>query len=199
MLETQDLLLKKAVFEDWEDLYARVWRHWETARYMFWRVTESEEEAQDRMRRTLAYQASHEHVYTVYDRRSGRAIGFAGMRELEPGIWEETGVALGPDYVGRGYGGQILDALTRTAFARGGRLFRAFCREQNERSRRLILSRGFRPTGSEQCLDERTGETYTLLHFALTAPAAAPGSEPGPDTERSDAGDPRPGRPDPVG
>ena len=53
MIETPDLILKQAVFEDWQDLYVNVWRHPETARYMLWDVTESEEAARDRMRRTL--------------------------------------------------------------------------------------------------------------------------------------------------
>ena len=170
MLETKDLILKKAVFEDWPDIYRNLWRHAESARYMLWSVTESEEAARDLMRRTLAYEQQHEYALFVYEKLSGKAIGFAGMRELEPGVWEESGVALGPDYVGRGYGGQILDALIRTAFSLGAREFRASCREQNERSHRLILSRGFRPAGEESCVDPRNGETYTLLHFVLSVP-----------------------------
>ena len=169
MLETKDLILKKAVFEDWPDIYRNLWRHAESARYMLWSVTESEEAARDRMRRTLAYEQLHEYALFVYEKLSGKAIGFAGMRELEPGVWEESGVALGPDYVGRGYGGQILDALTQRAFSLGAREFQASCREQNERSHRLILSRGFRPTGSELCVDDRNGEEYTLLRFRLSA------------------------------
>ena len=172
MLETKDLILKKAVFEDWPDIYRNLWRHAESARYMLWSVTESEEAARDRMRRTLAYEQLHEYALFVYEKLSGKAIGFAGMRELEPGVWEESGVALGPDYVGRGYGGQILDALTQRAFSLGAREFQASCREQNERSHRLILSRGFRPTGSELCVDDRNGEEYTLLHFRLSVPKA---------------------------
>ncbi len=172
MLETKDLILKKAVFEDWPDIYRNLWRHAESARYMLWRVTESEEAARDRMRRTLAYEQLHEYALFVYEKRSGQAVGFAGMRELEPGVWEESGVALGPDYVGRGYGGQILDALTQRAFSLGAREFQASCREQNQRSHRLILSRGFRPSGSEICVDDRNGEEYTLLHFRLPAPKA---------------------------
>ena len=170
MIETPDLILKQAVFEDWQDLYVNVWRHPETARYMLWDVTESEEAARDRMRRTLRWQAEHPYFLDVYSKVDGRAIGYAGMQEIAPGIWEEGGVALGPDYVGRGYGGQILDALIRTAFSLGAREFRASCREQNERSHRLILSRGFRPAGEESCVDPRNGETYTLLHFVLSVP-----------------------------
>ena len=170
MIETADLILKKAVFEDWRDLYANVWRCPETARYMLWDVTESEEAARERMRRTLLWQAEHDYALDVYEKKSGRAIGFAGMLEVAPGVWDETGVALGPDYVGRGYGGQILDALTDAAFSLGGREFHASCRAQNEPSRRLILSRGFLQVGEERRTDPRTGEEYTLLQFVLSAP-----------------------------
>lgn len=30
MLETKDLILNKAKFSDWKDMYANVWRHPET-------------------------------------------------------------------------------------------------------------------------------------------------------------------------
>ena len=73
MLETRDLLLKKAAFEDWPDIYANLWRHAESARYMLWNVTESEEEARDRMRRTLAYEEKHEFALLVYEKQSGKA------------------------------------------------------------------------------------------------------------------------------
>lgn len=194
MLETRDLILKKAAFEDWPDIYANLWRHWESARYMLWSVTESEEAARERMRRTLLWQESHDHAYFVYEKHSGKAIGFAGMMEIAPGVWDETGVALGPDYVGRGFGGQILDALVQSAFSLGGREFRASCREQNERSRRLILSRGFRPRSTERLTDERTGEKYTLLHFRLSAPEQDPlrSSRSAAPSEKAGKSDPRP-------
>ena len=44
-METRDLILDKARFEDWEDLYRNVWSRPETARYMLWIVTDSEEAA----------------------------------------------------------------------------------------------------------------------------------------------------------
>ena len=42
MIETTDLILKKADFSDWKDLYTNVWSHAETARYMLWDVTDSQ-------------------------------------------------------------------------------------------------------------------------------------------------------------
>ena len=51
-METRDLILDKARFEDWENLYRNVWSRPETARHMLWTVTDSEEEARARMERT---------------------------------------------------------------------------------------------------------------------------------------------------
>ena len=33
-LETKDLILKKAEFEDWKTIYYNLWRHKESAKYM---------------------------------------------------------------------------------------------------------------------------------------------------------------------
>lgn len=45
MLETKDLIIKKAEQKDWWDMYYNLWSHSESAKYMLWNVTASEEEA----------------------------------------------------------------------------------------------------------------------------------------------------------
>ena len=69
------------------------------------------------MKRTIAFEEKPENKYAlfVYLKKTGEAIGFAGMRELERGIYEETGIALGPEFVRKGYGRQILTALLEEA------------------------------------------------------------------------------------
>ena len=42
-LETKDLILKKAEFEDWKTIYYNLWRHKESAKYMLWQPTETDE------------------------------------------------------------------------------------------------------------------------------------------------------------
>ena len=56
MIETDDLILDKAVFEDWRGIYQNVWSRPESARYMLWKVTESESEARIRIRKTMEFQ-----------------------------------------------------------------------------------------------------------------------------------------------
>ena len=120
MLETKDLLIKPGEQKDWKDMYYNLWRHAESAKYMLWNVTTSEEDAQIRREKTIAFEQSHPYAWLVYEKASGQAIGFAGMTEIEAGVYEDMGVALGPDFVGKGYGKQVLSALVNAAFAEWG-------------------------------------------------------------------------------
>ena len=91
-LETKDLILKKAEFEDWKTIYYNLWRHKESAKYMLWQPTETDEDAKDRMKRTIAFEEKPENKYAlfVYLKKTGEAIGFAGMREDRYCTW--TGI-----------------------------------------------------------------------------------------------------------
>ena len=160
-METRALILTKARFEDWEDMYRSVWSRPETARYMLWTVTDSEEEARARMERTIAWQREHD-VWTVYQKAGRQAIGWAGLAELSPGIWQETSIALGPDYVGRGYGRQLLELLMEIARERGGTEFRCSARSENTASIALITSCGFTLAAAGPCIDRRNGSPYVL-------------------------------------
>ena len=164
MLETRDLILDKAKFEDWEAMYRNVWRHPESARYMMWRVTERPEDAPDRMRRNIEWQKVHD-TYFVYLKATGEAIGFAGVERISSALWEEGGICLGPGFVRKGYGRQILQCLLDYAKAQGAEEFVAYAREKNTASRALIASMGFTQTGSEERVDDRDGSAYTMLKF----------------------------------
>ena len=168
MLETSDLILKPAVFEDWESIWNNLWSHPESAKYMLWSPTFTAEEAQDRMRRTISFEALHPNCFLVYEKASGQAIGFAGMEERESGVWEETGIALGPAFTRKGCGTQILCALIQEAkdHLHATRFLYA-CRSENNASQALRRSFGFEPTFKEDLIDPRNDQPYTLEHFEL--------------------------------
>lgn len=168
MIETRDLILRKANLDDWRDMYKNVWSREETARYMLWKVTRSESDAKVRMERTIAYQQTNPTAYIVCERAGGRVIGFAGMKEIEPGVYEDCGVALGPEYVGKGYGKQVLSALVDTAFnALDAHKFICSCRSENEASRRLQLSCGLTFSHTEDRVDPRDDAPYILEFYEL--------------------------------
>lgn len=148
-------------------MYRNVWSREETARYMLWQVTVSEEDAMERMRRTIQFQKENT-AWTVFEKKSGQAIGFAGMLPAEGGVYEDCGVALGPEFVGQGYGKQILIALTEHAFKQLGAVaFVASCRAQNAASRGTILSCGFTFTHTEDRIDPRNDTPYVLEFYRL--------------------------------
>lgn len=166
MLETQDLILDKAKSGDWQAMYRNVWSHPESARYMRWSVTEREEDAPNRMRRTIEFQKTHD-TYLVYLKATGEAIGFAGVEQMSPTVWEEAGICLGPDFVGKGFGKQVLQRLIQHAKGLGAKEFVCLAREENKASQALIASLGFSLLGAGVQLDQRDGRTYTWFRYKL--------------------------------
>lgn len=141
-METKALILGKAKFEDWEMLYKNVWSRPEAARYMQWRVIDSEAAARERIRKTIEYQKNHD-TYIVYEKRTGQAIGFAGIEQIAPDIYQDASIALGPEYTGKGYGKQILQLLLGYCSNLGGKEFFYSTRAGNTASKALAISCGF--------------------------------------------------------
>ena len=165
MYETHRLQLKHPAFSDWEGMYRNLWCHRESAEFMLWNVTTSPEEAQERMRRSIAFQ-EEKPAWFVYEKSCGEPMGFAGFREIEPGVFEDTGIAVGPAFVGKGYGKEILNLLTRIAKEEyGAQRFIASCRGRNSASRGMILGFGFRFTHQEDRIDHRDGKEYILEFY----------------------------------
>ena len=167
-LETEDLILRKARPEDWKDMYENLWCHPESARYMRWSLTTSEEDAKARAIRSADYQRNKKYAFFIEEKASGKAIGFAGMTEESEGVYDETGIAIGPDYVGKGYGKQVLKALVKEAFENcDAKEFHASNWAQNEVSRRLQKSLGFELSYKIFKVHPKTGEEYVLEHNVL--------------------------------
>lgn len=164
-MEAKDIRLEKAKQEDWQDLYRNLWSRPESARYMLWNVTESEDAAKVRMEKSVSFQRTHE-AYTIYEKKSGQAIGFAGMTEIKPHVYEDTGIAIGPDYTGKGYGKQTLRLLMERAASLGAREFICSARSQNAASKALIASCGFSYCGTQKRTDPRDQSTYKLEFFS---------------------------------
>lgn len=161
-MEGENIILGKAEFEDWEAMYRNVWSRPEAARYMLWKITTDPEEAQRRMERTIEFQKTHD-AYLVYEKKSGQAVGFAGLQEIRPHIYEDAGICLGPEYVGKGYGKEILNLLLEyCADTLGGMEFYYSTRTANTASKALAHSCGFSFHHFEQKTDPRDGEPYVL-------------------------------------
>lgn len=163
MIETKDLILDKPKFDDWKSIYKNLWSQDESAKYMLWRTTKSDEEAIIRIEKSIAYMDRQPESYFIYEKSSQEAIGFAGMVQIADNTYEDTGIALGPKFVRKGYGKQILIALIEQASKRyGATEFICSCRNANIASAKLQLSCGFMYTYSEERKDPHSGENYIL-------------------------------------
>ena len=166
MLETKDLIFGKARFEDWRAMYRNVWSRPESFRYMLPQLSLNEAEAKERMRRTIEFQKSHD-TYIVYLRSTHQAIGFAGVEQVGPDTWQEVGICLGPDFVGRGFGKQIVQCLLAYAKRLGAREFLYSTWEENTASIALAKAAGFTLVSQEPMTRPHDGQAYTLLKFKL--------------------------------
>ena len=167
MIETESLILDRAKFSDWKEMYRNVWSQPESARYMAWSITTVLEAAKIRIVKTIAFQKEHD-TYVVYEKSSGKAIGFAGVEKLEPCIYQEAGICLGPNYVGKGFGRQILQGLIQYCKEQfGAKEFIYSTRDENTASNRLAKSFGFLLISSAAKIDSKDGHSYNLLQYSL--------------------------------
>ena len=165
MIETKDLIIKKAKLSDWKSIYENLWRHEESARYMQWSVTTSKEDAIARMERTIVFEQNHEYTWFIYEKQSMQAIGFCGLEVIEPGIIHEAGIAIGPKFVNKGYGTQVLKALMNYAKDKlHGKKFLACNRKENIASRKVQMKCGFVHDYDDERVDERTGKMFVMEH-----------------------------------
>lgn len=167
MLKTQDLVLSKGEFEDWKSLYNNVWSQDETAKFMLWTPIHTEEEAKVRMYKSMELM-KHTLSWFIYEKKSTQVIGFAGMKKVQDNVYEDTGIVLGPQFVKKGYGTQVLKLLCDEAFyTYGASKFVCSCRRGNIPSKQLQLSLGFYYTYSVNKVDSRNNESYILDFYEL--------------------------------
>ncbi|MCI9475716.1 MAG: GNAT family N-acetyltransferase [Emergencia sp.] len=167
MIETESLILDKAKFSDWKEMYYNVWSQPESAKYMSWSITTNEDDAKIRMIKTIAFQKEHD-TYLVYERASGKAIGFAGVEKIGPCTYQEAGICLGPNYVRKGFGKQILRGLIQYCKKEfDAKEFIYSTREENRASNLLAESFGFSMISTVTEIDGKDGHRYNLLQYSL--------------------------------
>ena len=172
-IETDHLVIRKAVLDDWPSMYENVWRHEETARYLFWQPTATAREAEERMKRTLVFQQEHPWAWTVFDKATGEAIGHTGIGSTaEDGVFQEQGVVLGVKFTGKGYGREIVQALLEYTYrVLHGRRFLYSCRVDNLPSNKLAAACGFSWLEQKDVFFEKYGRSFPENFYGIDLPA----------------------------
>lgn len=167
-LETKDLILGKAKIEDLNSIFKNYWRSEKTAKYMLWVPQKNLEEAKDRLIRTINYQKENL-AFFVYEKKSGEAIGQVAFKEIEDGVYEDGGIGLGENFVGLGYGKQVLNCLIDYMFKNtNAKKILCSCHEDNIPSKKLQMSCGMKYSHTLTVTREKDNLTYKSENYVLT-------------------------------
>ena len=77
-IETKNLLLRKARYDDLESIWNNVWKDETLASTMLWRVTDNINDAKGRLERTIKYQSKN-YSYFICLKEKDEPIGFIGF------------------------------------------------------------------------------------------------------------------------
>ena len=153
-LETEHLILRKAKDSDLENIWKNIWSDGEISKTMLWQVNETLEDARDRLQRTMEYQKDH-YAYFVCLKENDEAIGFAGIKEVLPNEWAESGICIARKCQNKGFAKEVVGALKKLVFdGIHGRRFFYSCFHENEISKRVCLSCGFQFYESQEHVRE---------------------------------------------
>lgn len=161
-LETPNLILRKARRDDVDAIWKNVWCDDEISKWMIWQTTRTREEAEARIERTIKYQ-SENYAYFVCLKSTDEPIGFAGIVEINDGIFEESGICIAQKCQSRGYAKEVVRALESLIFNElGGIKFIYTCFNNNVRSKKVCQALGFEYFDNVKKTREWDGYEYTL-------------------------------------
>ena len=167
-IETPRLILRKARESDLDAIWHNVWEDGSLAEYTCWTpFTATREEAEDRLRRTIAFQAQVP-MYFICLRDTDEAIGFVGAHEEEPGEYYGIGLCVAAAHQRKGYGAEAYLALMKEFFFRGSAERWIYsCFRENQPSAMLCASLGFTFLRSSERVRERDGRPYICDEYLM--------------------------------
>ncbi|MBO2516559.1 MAG: GNAT family N-acetyltransferase [Clostridiales bacterium] len=166
-IETERLLIRKAREDDLMPIWQNIWKDADTAKSMLWQPTLTYEDAKSRMERTIRFQ-SENNAWFVCLKETDEPVGFCGVKETEPGMFDEMGLCIAAKYRGQGLGREMLRALIDLVFNElGGVRFEYGCFRENTASAALCKSCGFTYCRSGEFTREWDGYRYTCDFYEL--------------------------------
>lgn len=181
-LDGEHIAIRKGRMSDLDAMWHNVWSDHSIEKNVLWKVVETREEAEERLRGSLEFQ-SRVNAFFVVIKDTDEAVGFAAVREipaessgdtadgeaLHSGIYEDAGLGIAAAYQGRGYGKEILRLLMKLVFEElGGKKFLYGCFTENVRSAALCKSQGFHYVFSKPGVRKWDGYNYVSDYYELT-------------------------------
>ena len=167
-LINENIVLRKAKYEDYESMLKNVWSDEKIYEWMFFTPTLTEEGAIARVKRSVEYHKNH-YSYFVALKSTDEPIGLAAMYEYEPNKFEECGICIASKYQSLGYGNEALELLLDLAFNKLGAVsFRYGFFSDNMKSKNLALKHGFKYEKAEEMVREWDNEKRVVVLMTLS-------------------------------
>ena len=166
-IHTERLIIRKAKDSDLEAILKNIWSDERISKMMLWKNTYDLDEAKDRLKRTIAFQSDKD-AFFICLKDNDEAIGMIGIKKIDDGIYEDGGLCIAYNYQHQGYGKEALNALLKIVFKEyDGKRFIYTCFKENENSKRLAKSLGFKYFKSHEAIREYDGYKYICEEYYL--------------------------------
>lgn len=164
-LVTDRLVLRKANINDLNDIFNNVWKDNRLNKYMLWKVSETIEEAKVRLDKTINFQKDN-YGYFICLKDTNEPVGFVVIKEVEPGVYEDGGLCIAVKCQRKGYGKEVIGILKELIFNElKGNRFICSCFEENEPSKKLILSQGFKFFKDSSVIREWDNQLFVVNNY----------------------------------
>ena len=168
LLTGKDIILRKAEENDYKSMLYHIWSDKDVYDRMLFQPNFTEEEALARCRRSILYQKDN-FAWFVALKSTNEAIGLCAIRENGAGHFEESGICVGKEFWGRGFGTEIVSLLLDLSFNNlCAEDFRYGFFSDNLRSEKLAKKFGFTYDRTEKMIRPWDGAEKTVVSCLLT-------------------------------
>lgn len=139
----------------------------ETAKFTLWKPTKTVEEAEEKLGYWAKNLGENDIFCLIQERESGEIIGYVCAYEIAPKIYGDIGLAIGREFIRKGYGSQSLNCLLETIKHRGAKEIHYSHLKGNDASKVLALKYGFEFYKQEKRLRKYDNQEFDELFYVL--------------------------------
>lgn len=166
MVETKNLILKEYDEKYIEKAHLNFFSSQETAKYVLWRPTSSPMDVKDKIEYWLN-EVKVSIFWMIHLKENDEPIGFVSVDKLSSDSYGNVGIAIGKDYVCKGYGSEVLNELINHIKFLGGKEIHYSHFKENEASKRLALKFGFEFYKSDKRIRRYDNKEFDEFYYVL--------------------------------
>lgn len=166
-IKTKDLKFVKFKDEFAEQCHNNFFCEMETAKYVLWKPTKSIDEAKEKLNFWKENLSLNGILLLIKEFKSNKIIGYICADEIVPNVYGNVGIALGQNFIKKGYGSQALNTLIEIIKNKGGKEIIYSHFKENEASKRLALKFGFKYFKQEKRIRKYDKKEFDELFYVL--------------------------------